>query len=223
VRSSTVASPDVPASSEDGAPSLGSVSEVTTPLQLRAAFTPVYTDRLLLRAVSESDVDASFVIHGDPATYRFHPSGVTRSREQSAAQLVGWQREWMEPGFGFWAVSLTDEERVIGFGGLTRRPFRERPVLNTYYRFAPSAWGHGYATEMVGAALGLAKRLLAELPVIVRTRSANLAARSVAEKVGLQRAPELDDHMLTYVSHWDAHARRGEPDGNGQARDDPPT
>ncbi len=196
---------------------------VTTPGQLRAAFTPVHTDRLLLRAVSESDVDASFAIHGDPATYRFHPSGVTRSREQSAAQLVSWEREWMELGFGFWAVSLADRERVIGFGGLTRRTFRERPVLNTYYRFAPSAWGNGYATEMAGAALALAKRLLPELPMIVRTRSANLAARGVAEKLGLQRAPELDDHMLTYVSHWDFRAPTGEPNGNGQARGDPPT
>jgi hypothetical protein len=53
---------------------------VVTPLQLRAAFTPVHTNRLLLRAVSGSDVDVWFAIHGDPATYRFHPNGVTRSR-----------------------------------------------------------------------------------------------------------------------------------------------
>jgi RimJ/RimL family protein N-acetyltransferase len=60
---------------------------------LRAAFTPVHTDRLLLRAVAERDVDTSFAIHGDPATYRFHPGGVTRSRAQAAAQLADWQCE----------------------------------------------------------------------------------------------------------------------------------
>ena len=182
--------------------SLDNASEVATPLELRAAFSPVHTDRLLLRAVSESDADASFAIHGDPATYRFHPNGVTRSREQSAAQLVRWQREWSELGFGFWAVRLAVDERVVGFGGLTRRTFHKRPVLNAYYRFAPRVWGHGYATEMTRAALRLAERLLPELPVLVRTRPANLAARGVAENLGLKRAPELDDHMLTYVSHW---------------------
>jgi ribosomal-protein-alanine N-acetyltransferase len=182
------------------------VSEVVTPGELRAAFTRVHTSRLLLRAVAENDVDASFAIHGDPATYRFHPGGVTRSRAQAAAQLAGWQREWTELGFGFWAVSRAAEEPVIGFGGLTRRVFRKRPVLNTYYRFAPSAWGHGYATEMAGAALGLAQRLLPDMPVIVRTRPENVAARAVAEKLGLTRAPELDDHMLTYVSQWDRAA-----------------
>jgi RimJ/RimL family protein N-acetyltransferase len=50
------------------------------------------------------------------------------------------------------------------------------------------------------------QRLLPDMPVIVRTRPENVAARAVAEKLGLTRAPELDDHMLTYVSHWDRGA-----------------
>ena len=72
-------------------PGLGSVVDVMTPDQLRAAFTPVQTERLLLRAVNTADVDAVFAIHGNPETYRFHPDGVARSREESAAQLAGWQ------------------------------------------------------------------------------------------------------------------------------------
>lgn len=143
-----------------------------------------------------------YAIHGNPATYGFHPSGVTRSLGESAAQLAGWRREWREVGFGFWAVTVTPDPQVVGFGGVTMRTFRKRPVLNTYYRFDPSAWGKGYATEMAGAALALAKRLLPELPVIVRTRPGNRAARSVAENLGLARAPDLDDHLLTYVSQW---------------------
>jgi ribosomal-protein-alanine N-acetyltransferase len=176
---------------------------VITPDELRAAFTPVRTDRLLLRAVSDDDVDASFAIHGNPDTYHFHPAGVARSRAQSAEQLAEWRRAWHEQGLGFWAVRLPAENGVIGFGGLTRQTFRECPALNTYYRFDPSAWGHGYATEMAGAAVALAQELLPEVPVIVRTRPENRAARAVAEKLGLARAPRLDDHMLTYVSHWD--------------------
>lgn len=187
-------------------PGLGSVAAVITPDQLRAAFTPVQTERLLLRAVNTADVDAVFAIHGNPWTYRFHPDGVARSREESAAQLARWQREWHEVGFGFWAVTTATDRRVVGFGGLTRRTFHERSVLNTYYRFDPSAWGHGYATEMASAAAALARKLLPELPMIVRTRPGNLAARAVAEKLGLVRAVDLDDHLLTYVSHWNGCA-----------------
>lgn len=84
-------------------------------------------------------------------------------------------------------------------------------VLNTYYRFEPSAWGNGYATEMASTAVVLARRLLPELPIIVRTRPGNLAAQAVAAKLGLTHAPHLDDHMLTYVSQWDG------PDGYGVA------
>jgi len=183
---------------------LGSVADVRTPDELRTAFTPVRTDRLLLRAVGPGDVDAVFAIHSNPETYRFHPDGVTRSREESAAQLAGWQREWREVGFGFWAVTVASDPRVVGFGGLTRRTFHERSVLNTYYRFDPSAWGHGYATEMAATAAALARNLLPKLPMIARTRPGNLAAQAVAQKVGLVRAVELDDHMLTFVSHWNS-------------------
>lgn len=183
-----------------------------TPDQLRAEFTPVQTERLLLRAVDPADVDVVFAIHGNPATYRFHPDGVARSREESAAQLAGWQREWHEVGFGFWAVTVATDPRVVGFGGLARRRFRERSVLNTYYRLDPSAWGHGYATEMACAAAALARKLLPELPMIVRTRPGNLAAQAVAEKLGLVRAVELDDHLLTYVSQWNGSAASDGPD-----------
>ena len=174
---------------------------VRTPDELRAAFTPVQTDRLVLRAVRAEDVDAIFAIHGNPETYRFHPDGVTRSREESAAQLAGWKREWRDVGFGFWAVTVADDPRIVGFGGLTKRTFRHRPVLNTYYRFDPPAWGHGYATEMAAAAAALARSLMPELPMIVRTRPANHAAQGVAKKLGLVHAADLDDHLLTYVSH----------------------
>ena len=92
---------------------------------------------------------------------------------------------------------------MIGFGGLTRQTFNERLVLNAYYRFDPSAWGQGYATEMASAGVELAQRLIPELPVIVRTRPGNHPAQAVAEKVGLARTPDLDDHMLTYASRWD--------------------
>jgi RimJ/RimL family protein N-acetyltransferase len=132
---------------------------VNAPEELRTAFTPVRTDRLLLRAVCPGDVDAVFAIHGDP--------------------------------------------RVIGFGGLTRQLFCERQVLNMYYRFEPAAWGYGYATEMATAALALARSWMPELPVIVRTRPGNEAAQAVAQKLHLARAPNLDDHLLTYVSDWD--------------------
>lgn len=196
-------------------PGLGSVADVITLDQLRAAFTPVQTERLLLRAVNTADVDAVFAIHGNPETYRFHPDGVARSREESAAQLAGCQCEWHEVGFGFWAVTIATDPRVVGVGGLTRRTVHKRSVLNTDYRFDPSAWGHGYATEMASAAAALARELLPELPMIVRTRPGNLAAQAVAEKLGLVRAVDLDDHLLTYVSHWNGCAASEHPELQG--------
>jgi RimJ/RimL family protein N-acetyltransferase len=182
---------------------------MSSPEELRAAFTTVKTERLLLRAVSAGDSDAVLAIHGNPRTYGFDPSAVMRSRAQAATRLAEWRREWRRVGFGFWAVRRHDDPEVIGFGGLSLRSLQGRDVLNTYYRFDPAAWGSGYATEMAATAVTLARRLLPEVPVIVRTRPENLAARHVAEKIGLARAPGLDDHLLTYVSDWATQRREG--------------
>lgn len=184
------------------------MSDVVTPGQLRAAFTPVHTSRLLLRAVAENHVDALFAIHGDPATYRFHPGGVTRSRAQAAARVAGWQREWTDLGFGVWAVSRAAEEPVIGFGGLTRQVFRRRPVLNTYYRFDPSAWGRGYATEMAGAALGLAQRAAA------RHAGDRPHASGERGRAGRGREARTDASARARRSHADLR----EPLGSGRGR-----
>ena len=106
---------------------IGSVADVSTPDELRAAFQTVRTDRLWLRAVEPGDAEAVFAIHANPATYRFHPAGAARTRKEATARLTRWQREWREVGFGFWAVSVAPDQRIVGFGGITRQIFHERP------------------------------------------------------------------------------------------------
>jgi hypothetical protein len=46
------------------------------------------TERLLLRRLQESDLDAVFTLHGDPETSRFSRSGPLSSRE-AARELLG--------------------------------------------------------------------------------------------------------------------------------------
>ncbi|MBJ7603114.1 MAG: GNAT family N-acetyltransferase [Candidatus Dormibacteraeota bacterium] len=80
--------------------------------------------------------------------------------------------------------------------------WREREILNVYYRFSPSVWGNSYASEVVRTAIKLAQRWLPDFPLVVRTRPANAAARRVAEKSGFERRPDLDCEFVIYSLDW---------------------
>jgi len=80
----------------------------------------------------------------------------------------------------------------LGFCGLKELRFDERPILNLFYRFAPAAWGNGYATEAATSVVGWAAAHQPDRPVLARVRPDNTASHRVAVRAGLVRAPHLD-------------------------------
>lgn len=173
---------------------------------LAAIFGEIHTERLVLRRPRASDTEAMFAIHGDPETHRYSSHDPDPDRATSEATLRSWMQAWDEDGFGYWAVTLTDQEDVIGFGGVRRFPWQDGYILNLYYRFRPSAWGHGYASEMARAAVTLARTHLPQWPVIARVRAVNLPSIHTAEHSGLARRPDLDDDdYQIFALGWPAH------------------
>jgi len=83
-----------------------------------------------------------------------------------------------------------------------RLTWRDRDVLNLYYRLRPDAWGRGYATEVARTAVGLARSYMPHLPVIARTRLANIASIRTTERAGLVRRPDLDTEHIVFALGW---------------------
>jgi len=165
------------------------------------SFERVVTERLVLRRPAAGDLDELHRIHADPRTWLHKPELRHDTLEESRRQLAVWLAHWQQHGYGYWTVER--DEAVVGFGGLMRIPrWQGRgDVLNLYYRFDPAEWGKGYATEMARAAVELAQRELAELPVIARIRPGNRESIAVAERTGLRRLPEWDDgEFLVYAA-----------------------
>jgi RimJ/RimL family protein N-acetyltransferase len=156
------------------------------------AFVHVVTERLLLRALRESDLDAVYSIHADPETNRFSLSGPMPSLDAARARLDLWMGDWHLRGVGYWAVERREAPGVvIGFGGVRHRELEGQPVLNLAYRFTPQAWGSGHATEVARVALSLAREHLPDVPVIAIINQVNAPSIRVAERVGMR----LDRHM----------------------------
>ena len=154
----------------------------------------VSTGRLALREPDTKDVEAVFAVHGDPATNRFNPAGPHGSRDDSRRLLERWLAHWRSHRFGYWAVASRDaRDHVLGFGGLMYKEMAGRRRANLYFRFRPSAWGKGYATELASAARELAFDHLGLDEVVATVRPANVPSIRVLERLGMVRAEDVSD------------------------------
>ncbi|MBT2372166.1 GNAT family N-acetyltransferase [Pseudomonas fluorescens] len=152
------------------------------------------TSRLILRQPTEDDVASVFAIYGDPATNRYNPAGPLADRHQAKSMLERWLQHWDEHEFGQWVITSQDSpDCVIGFGGITLHGYNEVQRINLGYRFAVSAWGKGYATELARAALAYGFADLDQPHVYAVVRPGHQASINVLEKIGMQRIDELDD------------------------------
>jgi RimJ/RimL family protein N-acetyltransferase len=151
------------------------------------------TDRLLLRRPSLSDRESIYAIHADPMTNQFNPHGPA-TLASSEVMLGEWIAHWENHGYGYWAICAKEApDRIIGFGGIARQNVVDQLALNLYFRFAPDAWGKGFATEMAASALLLAFTVLGESEVLAKVRSNNLPSRRVLERLGMSIVREVQD------------------------------
>lgn len=169
---------------------------------LATVFNEVHTKRLVLRRPTPNDGDAMFMVHGDPATNQYNPYGPDPDIATSKEELQLWLSYWQDNDYGYWAVMRMHSEAVIGFGGVMRMRWRDRDVLNLYYRLTPSTWRQGYANELAQAAVDLARTHLPQLPIVARTRPANIASIRTAERAGLVRRPDLDTEHVIFALGW---------------------
>lgn len=142
-----------------------------------------HTARLCLRAPVPEDPPGVCAIQGDPATNAFNPAGPPDD-DECVAMLTSWISDWRS-GVGYWCVRLIEDGPTIGHGGLRTQHLESEVVLNLYYRFAPEAWGHGYATELGEHCLLAAQAAPPAVAVQALIREDNTASLAVALRVGM--------------------------------------
>ena len=153
------------------------------------------TERLHLRRWREQDIDAFPALNADPEVMEHFPDVLTR--EETGQMLRKIDRQFEEFGFGLWAVDIKWAKEFIGFCGLAVPTFQTHftPAVEIGWRFAKSQWGNGYATEAARAVLDFAFGETDLEQVLSWTVPANQRSQRVMQRLGLQRAPELDfDH-----------------------------
>jgi RimJ/RimL family protein N-acetyltransferase len=141
------------------------------------------TSRLRLDAVVPADLDDLHALMADPGTWAHLPSGRYTSPEQTMAGIEHSVGHWARGGLGYWLARLRSDRSVVGTGGCAVRT--GTTWWNLYYRFTPSAWGRGFAAELVTAALDCAHAVAPDRPVVACLLEHNVESRGRAERSGL--------------------------------------
>lgn len=144
------------------------------------------TDRLIIRHLQTSDLDALQAIFGDAEVMQFGPG----------VQTVEWMRKWLHDclehtyptyGVGPYAVTLQPNGEMIGYCGLFHFPdIGGQPEIEIGYRLARRYWGAGYATEAARAVRDYAFTVIGLSRLIAMIDPGNTASIRVAEKLGMQ-------------------------------------
>ncbi len=149
------------------------------------------TERLILRPLEMSDVDALMGIFSDPVAMRYYPS--TKSRREAEEWVRRFQKSYREHGFGLWAAILKDSGEFAGQCGLVAQEVDGRDEVEIGYLFLRRFWGHGLATEAAQACRDYGFGTLGCDRLVSLIDPSNLASRRVAEKVGMRL--EKHTHM----------------------------
>jgi RimJ/RimL family protein N-acetyltransferase len=139
------------------------------------------TERLRLRQLRESDLDAHTAMMSDVEVVRFLGDGKPLDRAGSWRLIAGILGHWQLRGFGFWAMEEKATGALVGRGGLW---FPEGwPMLEVGWTLARPHWGKGFATELGRAALKVAfAEGAAEVCSLIMP--ANARSIRVAERLG---------------------------------------
>jgi RimJ/RimL family protein N-acetyltransferase len=145
------------------------------------------TERLLLRAFSDADLDAYAAMCADAEVMRYlSVTGALLSREDAWRQMALFAGHWALRGFGMWAVEERESGRFIGRVGL-HQP-EGWPDRELGWSLAREAWGRGYATEAARAAADYAFRTLRWSHLIHLILPGNDRSIRVAGRLGARPA-----------------------------------
>jgi RimJ/RimL family protein N-acetyltransferase len=153
------------------------------------------TDRLVLRAWRDSDLDMLRALCADPEVMRY--LGPPQSRRELAAALARQQGYQSDKGHSFWPIERKVDGLFLGFCGL--QPGAQGAPVNGAveigWRLRADAWGKGYAREAAVASLAWAWASLSTPEVVAITTIGNTRSWGLMKRLGMTRDPREDfDH-----------------------------
>lgn len=146
------------------------------------------TGRLLLRSVSETDVEAIHELHSLPETDEFNTLGIPGHIQVTRDLVADWLvKQQSIPCTAYvLALVLHAENRLVGLMGMNLgRPQSLRAEV--WYKLHKNYWRQGYTSEALGRLLQFGFEDLGLHRIEAGCATENIASIKVLEKAGMQR------------------------------------
>jgi RimJ/RimL family protein N-acetyltransferase len=155
------------------------------------------TERLVLRPMLATDIDALYLIFTDPKVMESF-GGEPLNREQMERWLQRNLDHQNKFGYGLFSVILKEEGILIGDCGLEQMEVEGEREAELGYDFRSEYWNQEFATESASAVRDYAFHILRLPQLISLIRVGNLASKRVAEKVGMELVEEFTRYGIQY-------------------------
>ena len=142
------------------------------------------TPRLFLRQFTEADILLIQQLNNAPGVLQYIPEPTLDTKEQALKVIVDIILPQYKNNRGRWAVHLKESNEFIGWCGL--KWLKENDEIDLGYRYMPSAWGKGYATEAAQHTLNYGLQELQLKKIIAHAHIDNIGSQKVLEKIGMQ-------------------------------------
>jgi RimJ/RimL family protein N-acetyltransferase len=178
------------------------------------------TERLILRPLEDSDLDAYTELFTQPEVRRALRLPDTYSRREAWSGMAQWRGQWELRGSGHFAVEERATGRFVGRAGLHRPEVHDWPGLEVGWALHPRYWGKGYATEAGAGSVAYAFEVVGADEVFSVILPENRRSQAVAGRLGLTLFEERVLSIYPDEPHGIWRLERQEWERSGRSRPD---
>lgn len=183
-----------------------------------ATLPSLVTERLVLRWLTERDIDALFAIFSDPEVMRYWNAPAMVERSEAVSLLKRVQVSYAQRVALRWGIARREDDRIIGTCSLFHLEEDSRRA-EVGYALGRAHWGQGYIQETLRAVLNYGFTTLNLHRVEAEIDPENIASVRAAERMGFVREGLLRERWLVEGKtsdslmmgllrrEWDAGAR----------------
>jgi RimJ/RimL family protein N-acetyltransferase len=157
----------------------------------------LHTERLIMRAPTEADLDDLLALHDDPAVLKVFGAA---TRDEVVEWIATARRDWEERGHGRVVLLDSDHGTFLGRSGMRYWP--ELDEIEVGWSLTAAARGRGLAIEAGGAWLDWGLRELEAPYFTANIAPDNVSSIAVAERLGMTPLREdtlHDEPVVVYA------------------------